>query len=155
IGAAGGDDGYQCGFDDAPLCAHESAFIETLLTSSGTDPTSAMLGRALLSCDHQPAGAAGPLAACRSARHWTYDAENALTNAARGTLSRSPIAACQANAALARRLRFRRGTASATFYVAVAGTRTDALALLDEARAGTPDAQRTATDAWWASFLAP
>src|SRR5262245_23374576 len=53
VGAASGDDGYQCGFDDAPLCAHESAFIDTLLTSSGTDPTSAMLARALLSCDHQ------------------------------------------------------------------------------------------------------
>jgi hypothetical protein len=155
IGASPVDDGYQCGFDDAPLCAQESAFIEQLLTSSDTDPASAAGARALLSCDHQPSGSAGPLAACRSKYAWTYQAENAYTDAAHGRLSRSPIAACQANAALERRLRFRHGTASAMFYVAVGGTRTAALQLLHDARASTPDQQRAATDAWWSSFLAP
>src|SRR5207244_3160146 len=74
-----------------------------------------------------------------------------------GKLARSPIAACQANAALARRLAFRLGTATATFYVAAGGTRDEAYALLRGARArGTsPAAQRAATEAWWASFLAP
>ncbi len=155
IGATPADDGYQCGFDDAPLCAQQSSFIDTLLASSGTDPTSADLARAFLSCDHQAGGSGGPLAACRSANHWSYRAENAFTNAASGRLSRSPIAACQSNAALARRLRFHRGSASATFYVGVAATRADALGLLHEARAATADQQRAATDTWWANFLAP
>src|SRR5439155_754631 len=84
-------------------------------------------------------------------------AEGAFPDPADGKLARSPIAACQANAALARRLAFRLGTATATFYVAAGGTRNEAYALLRGARArGTsPEAQRAATEAWWASFLAP
>jgi hypothetical protein len=153
IGAAGGDDGYQCGFDDAPLCAHQSAFIDQLLASSGQDPTTAAAARAVLSCTtREPAG---PLDACRTANRWTYRAENAFTDARDGRLARSPIAACQANAALARRLRFRRGMATATFYVAAAGTRDAAYDLLRQARAGRPEAQRAATEAWWADYLAP
>ena len=70
-------------------------------------------------------------------------------------MSRSPIAACQANAALARKLHFRQGAATATFYVAVGGTRDEAYGLLREARAGDPVAQRTATEQWWKSWLAP
>src|SRR5262249_44780492 len=34
-------------------------------------------------------------------------------------------------------------------------TRDEAFELLRDARAGTPEAQRAATDAWWATFLAP
>src|SRR5205807_1980615 len=108
-------------------------------------------------CDHVVSDPQGPLGACRSANHWTYGAESALTDGADGRLARSPIAACQANGALARRLVFRLGTASATFYLAAGGTRDEAYGLLRAARArGTsPEAQRAATEAWWASYLAP
>ena len=48
LGAAPHDDGYQAGFDDAPICAHESAFIERL--ASQLAPDSANLARAALAC---------------------------------------------------------------------------------------------------------
>jgi GH15 family glucan-1,4-alpha-glucosidase len=97
----------------------------------------------------------GPLGACRASNGWTYQAENAFTDAAGGRLSRSPLAACQANAALARRLRFRRHTATATFDVAIAATRNEANALLEEARGSDPEVQRAATESWWSDYLAP
>src|SRR5205807_2598133 len=50
IGAVAGDDGYQCGFDDAPICPHETAFIEQLITAAGIDPQAAVGARALLEC---------------------------------------------------------------------------------------------------------
>ena len=153
IGAVPRDDGYQCGFDDAPICAHESAFIDQLL--AGADPDSAALGRVLLACSATVSDPGGPLGACRTSNGWTYQAENAYTDAADGRLSRSPVAACQANAALARRLRFRHGTATATFDVAVGTTRDEANALLAQARDEDPDAQRTATESWWSDYLAP
>src|SRR5581483_2679448 len=88
---------------------------------------------------------------------WTYTAESAYADATDGKLSRSPLAACQANAALARHLPFRHGTATATFYVAAGATRDEAYGLLRQARdkATSPEAQRAATDAWWAAWLAP
>src|SRR5262249_12252531 len=57
--------------------------------------------------------------------------------------------------ALARRLRFRRGVATATFDLAVGATKVEAYDLLRSARAETPDAQIAATERWWADFLAP
>jgi hypothetical protein len=155
VGATPRDDGYQCGFDDAPICPHESAFIEQLLSSSGVDPGSAAGARLLLECSAVVADPAGPLGACRAMNGWTYQAENAFTDATDGRLSRSPIAACQANAALARRLRFRRGRATATFDVAAGATRDEANTLLAQVRAEDPDAERTATESWWSDYLAP
>ncbi len=155
VGAVPRDDGYQCGFDDAPICAHESAFIEQLLSSSGVDPASADAARALLACGTSVTDPNGPLGACRARNGWTYQAENAFSDATDGRLSRSPLAACQANAALARRLRFRHGTATATFDVAVGATRGEANALLDQARGEDPDSERTATEQWWTDYLAP
>jgi len=153
VGAAPRDDGYQAGFDDAPLCAHQTAFMDRF--AAQLDPGSADLVRSVFACERVIHAAGGPLGACRAAGGWTYEAENAFTDAADGHLSRSPIAGCQANAALVRRLRFRRGRATATFHVAVAGTRDEAYALLRAARAKSPAAQQAATEAWWAAFLAP
>src|SRR5207245_1883820 len=115
------------------------------------------LARNAFECNHVVTDPQGPLAACRAANHWAYTAESAFTDASDGTLGRSPIAACQANAALARRLAFRLGTATATFYVAAGGTRDEAYTLLRGARAPhtSPEAQRAATEAWWATYLAP
>src|SRR5215467_12282352 len=44
LGAAPRDDGYQAGFYDAPICAHQSAFVEQLASQLG--PDSADLARA-------------------------------------------------------------------------------------------------------------
>ena len=153
FGAAPRDDGYQAGFDDAPICAHQSAFVDQL--ASQLAPDSADAARAGLACNRLVADPAGPLGACRAANGWTYRAENAFTDAADGKLSRSPIAACQANAALVRRLRFRRRTATATFYVAVGGTRDEAFGVLLEARAKGVNQQQAATESWWSDFLRP
>ena len=154
-GARRRDDGFQAGFDDAPNCAHQSELADRTITAFNLPPLFDMLARQLFVCDRVVTDAGGPLGACRAANGWTYTAENAYLDAQDGELSGSPIAACQANAALARRLAFRNGTASATFYVAVGGTRDEAYGLLRGARAGDPIAQRAATDAWWAAFVAP
>jgi GH15 family glucan-1,4-alpha-glucosidase len=106
-------------------------------------------------CGTVVADAAGPLEACRAHNGWTYRAVNAYVDAQTGRLSRSPIAACQANGALARRLHFRGRHAEATFDVAIGATRSEAAALLRAARSGDPAAQQAATEAWWASWLAP
>ncbi|HLK10561.1 MAG TPA: hypothetical protein VKW76_04220 [Candidatus Binatia bacterium] len=156
VGAAPRDNGFQAGFDDAPMCAHQSAVADRAISAFQLPPAFDAAARGAFECDRVIADPAGPLGACRAANGWTYAAANAFADAARGgALSRSPIAACQANAALARRLRFRGGSAEATFYLAAAATRDAAYALLRQARAGTPDAQRAATEQWWASFLAP
>ena len=157
VGARRGDHGYQCGFDDAPICPHQSAIADRTITAFALPPAFDGLARSAFECDHVVTDPGGPLGACRAANGWAYAAESAFTDPADGKLARSPIAACQANAALARRLAFRLGTATATFYVAAGGTRNEAYALLRGARArGTsPQAQRAATEAWWASFLAP
>ncbi len=156
LGAAPRDTGFQAGFDDAPLCSHQSAIADRAISAFQLPPTFDAIARAAFECDRVIADPDGPLGACRAANGWTYTAANAFTDAGRGgVLSRSPIAACQTNAALARRLHFRAGRAEATFYLAAAATRDAAYALLRQARAGTPDAQRAATEQWWARFLAP
>jgi hypothetical protein len=149
------DQGYQAGFDDAPNCPHQSALADRTITAFSLPPFFDMLARQLFVCDAVVTNPGGPLAACREANGWTYTAESAYLDAQDGELSGSPIAACQANAALARRLRFRDGTATATLYVAVGGTRDEAYGLLREARDGDPLAQRAATEAWWDAFVAP
>src|SRR5262249_15369941 len=153
LGAAPRDDGYQAGFDDAPICAHQSAFVEQLASQLG--PDSADLARGGLACNGLVGDPAGPLGACRSANGWIYRAENAFTDATDGTLARSPVAACQANAALVQRLRFRRGMARATFYVVVGGTRDEVYGVLRAVRAGRVDQQQAATESWWSDFLRP
>jgi hypothetical protein len=154
-GARPRDDGFQVGFDDAPICASETALAERVLGAFDLPPALLALARSIFECATLVPDPGGPLAACRTASGWTYDARNAYDDAAAGRLSRSPIAACQANAALARRLHFRRGRATATFDVAVAGTRDAALDLLRQARSTKPETQRAATESWWASWLAP
>ena len=156
-GARHRDQGYQCGFDDSAICPHQSAIADRTITAFALPPLFDGIARNAFECDHVVSDPQGPLGACRSANHWMYGAESALTDGADGRLARSPIAACQANGALARRLVFRLGSASATFYVAAGGTRDEAYGLLRAARArGTsPEAQRAATEAWWASYLAP
>jgi hypothetical protein len=154
-GARPRDDGYQVGFDDAPLCQQQTGILERILAALELPPSLLALARQTFECATIVADPGGPLAACRAANGWTYEARNAYDDAADGRLSRSPIAACQANAALARRLHFRRRGATATFDVAVAGTMDAVLDLLRDARAGDPDDQRSATEAWWASWLAP
>jgi hypothetical protein len=149
------DQGFQAGFDDAPMCPHQSDLANRTITAFNLPPAFDALARSLFVCDRVVPDPGGALAACRSDNGWTYTAENAYADAQDGRLSRSPIAACQANAALARRLFFRHGRATATLYIAVGGTRDEAYGLLRDARAGEPGAQRTATEAWWASFLAP
>jgi hypothetical protein len=146
---------YQAGFDDAPICAHQSALAEETLALEDLPDALRAAARALFVCDVAVTDSGGPLGACRAANGWVYEAESAFDDAADGRLSGSPIAACQANAAVSERLRFHAGTARSTLYIAIAGTRDAANALLAEARAGTPDAQQAATEAWWRDFLAP
>jgi hypothetical protein len=149
------DDGFQAGFDDAANCAHQSDLADRTITAFNLPPFFDMLARQLFVCQTVVTNPGGPLAACRDANGWTYTAENAYTDAQDGTLSGSPVAACQANAALARRLRFRGDAATATFYVTAGGTRDEVYGLLREARAGDPLAQQAATEAWWDAYLAP
>ncbi|TMA39954.1 MAG: hypothetical protein E6J79_01550 [Deltaproteobacteria bacterium] len=157
VGARRRDHGYQCGFDDAATCPHQSAIADRTITAFNLPPLFDALARNAFECDHVVTDAQGQLGACRAVNHWAYTADSAYTDAADGTLGRSPIAACQANAALARRLAFRLGTATATFYVAAGGARNEAYSLLRGARApGTsPEAQRAATEAWWTNYVAP
>jgi hypothetical protein len=146
---------YQAGFDDAPACAHQSALAEQTLALQGLPDAVRQAARALFVCDVNVPNPDGLLAECRQANGWTYQAESALADAADGRLSGSPIAACRTNTAVSERLRFRRGTARSTFYLAVAGTHADAVELLARARADDPDAQRAETEGWWRDFMAP
>lgn len=146
---------YQAGFDDAPSCAHQSALAEETLALQDLPDAFREVARSLFVCDVNVTNPDGPLGACRDANGWVYDAESAFDDAADGRLSGSPIAACQANAAVSERLRFRHGRARSTLYLAIAGTRDAANALLAEARRGDPDAQRAEAEQWWRSFLAP
>src|SRR5436309_1305645 len=99
VGAAPGDDGYQCGFDDAPLCAHQSSFVDRFVAAA-VDPELRPVVRLLFACEGVIRDPAGPLGACRAANAWTYRAESAFTDASDGRLARAPVAACQANAPL-------------------------------------------------------
>jgi hypothetical protein len=155
VGARRHDNGFQAGFDTGPLCAHQSTLADATITAFQLPPAFDAAARSLFVCDHVVSDPGGPLGACRAANAWTYAAEDAYADAQDGTLSRSPIAACQANGALARTLHFRHGTARATFYVAAAGTRDEAYALLDDARKRPPETLRADTEAWWRTWLAP
>lgn len=155
IGARRRDHGYQAGFDEAPACAHQSALARRAIAAFDLPPAFAALAGSLFVCDARIPDPPGPLGTCRRQNGWTHSAESAYADAQDGTLSGSPIAACQANGALARRLAFRKDVATATVYVAVGGTRAEAYALLDEARTADPLALRAATERWWADWLAP
>lgn len=155
LGARPHDDGFQAGFDDAPLCQQESDLIERVLGMFQLPPALVGAARSLFSCQAVIANPGGALAACRAANGWRYTADNAYGDAQDGRLSRSPIAACQANAALARRLRFHHGHATATFDITIGATRDEAYGLLRDARATDPAVQRAGTEAWWAQWLAP
>ena len=80
VGAAPGDDGYQCGFDDAPLCAHQSGFVDRFVAAA-VDPELRPVVRLLFACEGVIRDPAGPLGACRAANAWTYRAESAFTDA--------------------------------------------------------------------------
>lgn len=155
-GAAGGDDGFQMGFDDAPLCSHQSGIAERTLGAFGLSPEFIALAGALFVCNRRVSHPDGPLGACRDDNGWTWSAESAWRDAQDGGLSGSPLAACHANAALARDLHFRGHRAEATFYVSAAGTRDQAFALLQEARGGgSAQSQQQAAERWWEEWLAP
>jgi hypothetical protein len=155
FGARRRDDGFQVGFDDAPMCAQQSDLAERTLSTFNLPPDFLPFARSIFVCSATVHDPGGPLGACRTQQGWTYEARSAYDDAQAGALDRSPIAACQANAALARRLRFRHGVATAVFDVAVADTRDQAYALLRSARGESPLAQRAATEKWWADFLVP
>jgi hypothetical protein len=160
IGARGGDDGFQAGFDDAPFCEHQSDIAERALASLGLGPEATGIARFAFVCRLVVPDPGGPLARCRAQNGWTWQAENAYADAEDGELSGSPLAACHANGALAKDLVFpyaRGAAASATFYLAAARTRDEAYALLREARAPETSAiaQRAATEREWAAWLAP
>jgi hypothetical protein len=154
-GARGGDDGYQCGFDQTDICRIQSRLTENTIRVFDLGDAFAEFVRIAFQCERQITHPDGPLGECRSRLQWTYDAESAYTDAMDGQLSGSPIAACQANAALAKRLTFSGNVASATIDIAIADTRDGAYELLRAARAQSPQAQRSATEAWWERFLAP
>src|SRR5262249_29657316 len=137
-GVAPRDTGFQAGFDDALACPHQSMLANQAITAFNLPPLFDEVARATFVCDQIVTDPNGPLGACRTANGWTHTAENAYTDAQDGRLSGSPLAACQANAALARHLRFRGSKATTTLYVAVGGTRDEAYGLLREARAGNP-----------------
>jgi hypothetical protein len=154
-GARPHDDGFQAGFDDAPLCQQQNDLLDRILGAFDLPASLANIARTAFACETVVSDPDGPLAACRKTNSWAYRASNAYTDAQDGKLAGSPIAACQANTALARRLRFRHARATATFDVAIGATRDEAYGLLREARAGDPAAQRAATETWWADWLAP
>lgn len=156
FGAREGDDGFQCGFDENDLCRFQSLLAERTIAVFELTETFAELARTLFQCTRVIPHPGGPLGACREANGWTYNATSAYEDAADGVLSGSPIAACQANVALAKHLRFdASGKAEATFDVAVAGSRDDAYALLRQTRsAGTsPQVQIAEVNTWWHDFL--
>jgi hypothetical protein len=157
LGARGGDNGFQAGFDDAPFCEHQSQIAERAVQTLGLPPDVTALARYAFVCDVAVKDPGGPLGRCRAQRGWTYTAQNAYADAADGVLSGSPLAACHANGALARELSFAHDRADATFYIAAGRTRDAAYALLDEARdpAVPPRLQRARAERWWADWLAP
>lgn len=155
VGDRDGDDGYQIGFDDADTCALQAEALERTVLAFNLDDTFKDFVRYLYSCVAVVGDPAGPLAQCRQANGWTYEAQSAYADAADGALSGSPLAACQANEALAHDLDFVDGQAMATFYVAAAETKAQAFALLDEARATSTSSQLAETESWWSDFLAP
>jgi len=139
---------YQVGFDDSPLCSHQSAIADRAIDAFGFPPDFAELARNLFMCNRVfPSG--DPLATLREQRGWVYSAESAYSDVQDGRPSGSPLAAGQASAALVRHLHFLRGQAAVTVYVAVGPTRASALDLLAEARAGDAARHRTATETWW------
>lgn len=155
FGARGGDAGFQCGFDQTEICALQSRLAENTIRVFDLGETFAEFVRFSFQCERQVAHPDGPLGQCRSRLGWAYEAQSAYQDARDGRLSNSPIAACQANAALARPLVFEGGRASATFDIAIAGTRDEAYAALEAARAGDVSQQRAEDEQWWREFLEP
>lgn len=153
FGARGGDDGYQCGFDQTELCDVQSRLTENTIRVFDLGEAFAEFVRFAFQCRRQVLHPDGPLGECRQRLGWTYEAESAYTDAVDGRLSGSPIAACQANAALAKRLTFVGDRAEATFDIAIAGRRDDAYALLRAARGEPVERQQAAHQQWWEAFL--
>ncbi len=150
-------DAYQAGYDDSPLCDHQSAIARRAIAALGLPPELTAVAEATFVCRSTVSNPDGPLGACREARGWKHRAESAYRDALDGELSGAPIAACQANAALARELDLMAGAAEATFYLAAASTRAEAYSSLRAARSerGGPSRQMAETEAWWADLLAP
>ncbi len=155
LGARGGDDGYQCGFDQTDLCDLQTRLTENTIRVFDLGDAFAEFVRIAFQCRRQVLHPDGPLGECRQQLGWTYEAESAYSDAADGLLSRSPIAACQANAALAKRLHFSGERAEATFDIAIAGRKDSAYALLRAARSEAVEQQRAEHERWWRDFLAP
>lgn len=155
LGARGGDDSHQCGFDDVDLCNFQSVLTEGTIRAFNLGDTFGEFVRQAFQCARLITNPRGPLAQCRDDLGWTYNAESAYSDAADGQLSGSPIAACQANAALSRHLTFTQNRAAATFDIGIGASRDEAYRLLREARAGDVGRQRADTEAWWDAYLAP
>ncbi len=155
MGVRGGDDGYQCGFDQTDICRLQSRLAENTIRVFDLGEAFAEFVRMAFQCERQITHPQGPLGECRSRLGWVYDAESAYSDAADGQLSGSPIAACQANAALAKQLTFTDNKARATIDIAIADTRDNAYGLLRATRAESVELQRASTESWWERFLAP
>jgi len=91
---------------------------------------------------------------CEQSVPWTYFAEDAFLDAQDGTLSGSPTAACQANAALQFDLDLSSGSDTVTLYLAASGSwdgPDGARAVLENARRETGPLDRT--EQWWRDWI--
>lgn len=93
---------------------------------------------------------------CAEDPPWSHQAEDAFEDASDGTLSGSPIAACQANAALSWALDLAGPTDEVTIYAAFSnhsGGGSGALALLESVRQEPYQSHLEETEGWWADWL--
>src|SRR5262249_60218624 len=77
FGARRRDDGFQVGFDDAPMCAHQSDLAERTITSFDLPPDFLPFARSIFVCSATVHDPGGPLGACRTQQGWTYEARSA------------------------------------------------------------------------------
>src|SRR5262249_37469217 len=108
LGARRRDDGVQVGFDDAPICAHQSTLAERTLHAFDLPPAFVTVARSIFECDAIIKDPGGPLGACRAQQGWRWQAESAFADAEDGRLGGSPTAPRPPHAAGARRPRRRR-----------------------------------------------
>src|SRR5262249_45518383 len=89
LGARRRDDGVQVGFDDAPMCPHQSTLAERAIEAFNLPPAFALVARSIFVCNAIVTDPGGPLGACRAQQGWRWQAESAYADAQDGTLSGS------------------------------------------------------------------